>query len=128
MIIEPENIVNYLNPFSDKYDSIRKTTKDKLLKQKEEKGMHGLPSLEHIFIEHQVGKISLRKLALEIEINLETIRNLFKKYELPTFTQAEAVRENWKDEEFRKRQAEAVREARNDPKNLGKYFVPTLFT
>ena len=147
MIIEAENIVNYLNPFSDKYNNISRRTKDKLLKWKEKRGMHGLPSLEHIFIEHQIGKISLRSLSLEICISDKTLSNLLKNYSLPTLTHAEAVRENWKDEDFRKRQAEAVRgmldsrwkdedfrkrqaeavrEARNNPKNHGKYFVPTL--
>ena len=85
----------------------------------------------------------MRDLAKETGISRHILKKVFGAYGLPSLTQAEGVRENWKDPRFRARNAEGVREnwkdprfrarqaegvrrARLDPENIGKYYLPTI--
>jgi len=66
----------------------------------------------YIVIAHQFGSKPLNSIAREIGITCQTLKKVIDFYEIPTLTQTKAVREKWKDEDFRKRNAEAVRAAR----------------
>ncbi len=58
---------------------------------------------------------SLKQLAGSLGLGRTSIRKLFASLGLPVRSQAEAVRANWQDPEFRQRQADAVRANWQDP-------------
>ncbi len=115
MKVQREEIADYLLSTNGWEENRSANTVKKIKKWKKKKSLHGLSPIEHLFIEHQLGRKSTHELAKEAEISQQTIFNMLKKYNLPTLTQAEAVREKWQDPEFRERQAEAVREKWKDP-------------
>ncbi|MEK6847239.1 MAG: hypothetical protein AABY16_03670, partial [Nanoarchaeota archaeon] len=82
-----DKLVNYRNAHAEKFTS----------------------AIDYLAKQHYQNKKSILEIARETEINYVTLRKLFKEYYLPIRPQAEAVRKNWEDEDFRKRHAEATR-------------------
>ncbi len=111
MIIQGEEIIEYLSPFS--YASMSQNLREKLEIWKKERKLKGLSPLEHIFIQHQLGSQSIRSLANEIGISKPTLIKLLKKHKLPYLTQVEGsgrkLSEMWEDEDFRVKTTEATR-------------------
>ena len=87
-----DKLVNYRNAHAEKFTS----------------------AIDYLAKQHYQNKKSILEIARETEINYVTLRKLFKEYYLPIRPQAEAVRKNWEDEDFRKRHAEATRKNRED--------------
>ena len=124
MRIQGEELADYLLRTDGWEKKYRKKTIEKLKKWKKVRGLIGLSPIDHLFLEYHAGKSTV-ELGKETELSWDTIINLFREYKLPMLTQAEASRENillhWKDPEFRKRNADAVRDCRksNIPKIAG---------
>ncbi|MDO8508953.1 MAG: hypothetical protein Q7S27_04685 [Nanoarchaeota archaeon] len=115
MIIKKENLIEYLlNSDSSLEDNFSDKTLENL---SEWHGKYGDPSLsivDNLFLYHQDSNKSINLLANEAKTSHPTLTKIFRQYNLPNKTNAEATRENWKDEEFRKRNAEGLREMLND--------------
>ena len=114
MIIQKKQLEEYLGrQLSDLEGKLHKQTLNKLKEAEQKMTPYFKGSLiDYLFLEHQQGYKSLRYLSKEIGTNTGILSRIFDIYNLPQLTQAEATRKNWEDDEFRKRQAEAVRQAR----------------
>lgn len=149
MIVPEEELVKYLgNQISSLEGIVQRGTLEKLgeyAKGLEDSSIkdEGLSLIDYLFLKHQQENKSLVTIARETGIARGTLRRIFDHYKLPTLQQAEAVKRNWEDPQFRernaeatrrnwedpqfkKRQAEAVSKARLDPKNIARYYLPTI--
>src|SRR3989344_6999475 len=111
MIIQKKQLEEYLGrQLSDLEGKLHKQTLNKLKEAEQKMTPYFKGSLiDYLFLEHQQGYKSLRYLSKEIGTNTGILSRIFDIYNLPQLTQAEATRKNWEDDEFRKRNAEAVR-------------------
>ena len=127
MIVQGEEVVDHLLRTAGWEESYSCVNVQKLTNWKKQRGLNGLSPIEHLFIEHQLGNKTIRELAKETKLSIESIRNIFRDYSLPNLTKEESLSRKWlEDPEFRERHAEAVRIARHNPKNIGKYALPTI--
>ena len=65
--------------------------------------------LDYLTVQYQQETRSIRDLAEECGIAKKYLSKIFEEYNIPKRTQAEGVKANWQDPEFRSRNAEAVR-------------------
>lgn len=110
---------------------ITKSTLNKLLQIEQTLRDQGKGGLIYDLAQAYLNGASLRELVRQTGLRSKGVRQLFTKLGLPIRTQAEAVRamleERWQDQEFRQRNAEAVRQARLNPDNLSRYHLPTIY-
>lgn len=84
---------------------------DKLVNYRNTNADYFTSAIDYLARQHYRNCKPLREFTRETSIHYLALAKLFKTYGLPIRPPAEAVRENWKDEDFRKRNAESVREA-----------------
>jgi len=65
--------------------------------------------VSYLTIAHQFGSKPLTAIAKELDITYPTLKKIIRFYGIPTLSQKEALARKWKDEEFRKRNADATR-------------------
>src|SRR3989344_3447870 len=127
MILEERDLESYLNNDLEKISSTLYNKTLKKLEAFQEKIKK--PIIDFLFTTHHNGK-SLRALSKEIGIHIDVLTKIFDFYELPRLTNAEAtlrtLEEQWTDEAYRERDAEAKRKARFEGNNLTKYHLPTI--
>ena len=135
MIISEKNLEDYLgNDLGSLESKVRRKVMGKIMEYSEGKNKElkddGISVIDYLFLRHQKMNESLENLAEEMGISRPTLTKVFDFYNLPRLTNAEAVRrelyERWQDPKFRKRNAEAVRNARFNPENLSLYKLPTI--
>lgn len=115
MIVTPEQCLGYLKPFSDSCQTIAPGLQDKLERWKRQEQRKGLSPLEHLFIEHHIGKKSLNYLSAATAINENTLKKLFGDYGLPTRTRAEAIAVSWEDPDMRQNHRASMRKKFEEP-------------
>jgi len=116
MIVTKENLIHHLgNDLDDLEGNFRKGVLDKLRRYdyyttKE----FDLPVIDYLFLAHQQGNKSIRKLSEETSLSVATLRKIFGFCGLPILKQSEASSRalylNWQDPEFRRRHDERGRE------------------
>ncbi len=121
MIVPEEELVKYLgNQISSLEGIVQRGTLEKLgeyAKGLEDSSIkdEGLSLIDYLFLKHQQENKSLVTIARETGIARGTLRRIFDHYKLPTLQQAEAVKRNWEDPQFRERNSEAVKRNWEDP-------------
>ncbi len=110
MIINKENLIEYILNSDSHLETLHRETREKLASWNNRYSHPAISIVDNLFLYHQDSNKSLGDLANDIGISISTLARIFDYYNLQKRTQAEAARERWKDEDFRKRQAEAARE------------------
>ncbi len=128
MIISPDELRNYLGiDLESRLERFSPELRETVRKLDEiSRQTTNTPFLDYLTVQHQQEVRSIRSLAEECGIGNMVLLKIFKEYSIPKRTQAEGVRANWQDPEFRARQAEGTREARLNSKNAGKFYLPTI--
>jgi AraC-like DNA-binding protein len=109
MRIDTNDLENYLGNDETKLEnSFNSSTLEKLIRFRDcSREEISIP--DYLFKLHQTEGYSIRKIAEVSGVSSFTISKIFSVYELPLLTKEESLSLKWKDEDFRKRNAEGVR-------------------
>ena len=111
-------------------NNLQGKTLEKLVNWRNENCNYFTSIVDYLLLEHHRDSKSIREIAREVRISHTLILKIFSLYNLPKLSHTEAAKamlyDRWQDQEFRKRNAKAVRTARLNPENVDKYYLPTI--